>query len=181
MIKASLIFKGEMTNIKILTGNNQKLLKKASLMLDSTETPQELSACARVIKLVIEMEEKILSIVEKEREKSNDSQENSLILNTVYDIIILEDILQSAKERFKDDLHLIADHQNDIQTIKMTNKLLTDFHRKHNITSWKSGDKITEGNFFAKHHLPQDAHNLSVFTKQLKHSGNNTALHKDTS
>ena len=114
--------------------NIQKLLEKASALQEiilekATEIcctddvcAKELSLCTRVVRETYDIVLKYCSnsgSIYREINGLNEKDNSKKpLVNDVYDIMVLEDILQDARERFKDDLHLIEHHQNPIDVIK---------------------------------------------------------------
>lgn len=89
-------------------------------------------------------------------------------MNTVYDIVTLEDILQKARERFKDELYLIESHQNDVEIIKKAAKLLDDaLHQDDKQTSWHKPKTLNDATLFSSKPLPSDEQNLKMFQDTL--------------
>lgn len=84
---------------------------------------QDLAICTKIFKEVFGI---VLKYAGKSKEIRDEityfnnigNENNSPLVQNVYDIAILEDILQDARERFKNDLYLIEHHQNSIDIIK---------------------------------------------------------------
>lgn len=114
-----------MTNIqKVLdkaSALQELILEKASEICNSGEVSvKELALCSKIVKEVCDTVIKFsLNVNEVEMAvNSSEVREKKPLVKNVYDIMALEDILQEARERFKDDLHLIEHHQNPIDVIK---------------------------------------------------------------
>jgi hypothetical protein len=114
--------------------NIQKILDKLSALQEmivdrATEictkediTAKELSSCAKIVRDVCDVVIKYCvksSVISSAINKENSIDDGKEpLVKDVYDIMMLEDVLQEARERFKDDLYLIEHHQNSIDVIK---------------------------------------------------------------
>jgi hypothetical protein len=107
---------------------------------------------------------------------NNEEKELGMQMNTVYDIITLEDILQSARERFKDDLYLIDNHQNDIEIIKKASELLDEkIQWKGREVFWYKPKTLNDITMFSMKPLPDDEQNLQIFQSKMNEVKTNEA------
>lgn len=93
-----------------------------SLCRNENTSVKELALCAKIVKEIFGTIAKYTAQSTEIRQEisrlTNTDKNNTPLIQNVYDIATLEDVLQDARERFKDDLHLIEHHQNPIDVIK---------------------------------------------------------------
>ena len=102
----------------------QELIIERSMEICQSEdvTAKDLAFSSRVVKESYDTIIKYCSksgLIEREINIAKIAKDGKKpLVKDVYDIMALEDILQQAREDFKDDLHLIEHHQNSMETIK---------------------------------------------------------------
>lgn len=157
-------------NIKKLEEIYDVMVEKVEQKLKNTENLEEIHRCGRVLKDVINMRVMLSENAEIFQDQNTENENAIPVLRTVYDIAIVEDILQRAKERFKDDLHLIEHHQNSIETIKKVNVFIEEFISQK---KEKEGKDAYNGSVWSDSKLPEDDECTRIFLQKLKEGEGN--------
>ena len=93
-------------------------------------------------------------------------------VRTVFDIILLEDILQKAKERFKDDLWQIEKHQVPIEKIQSVRKILENYVAEQKGKDYKKPNYPHSKEYWSTEPLPDDTINSKIFLQKLNEEQN---------
>ncbi len=105
-------------------------------------------------------------------EKLEDTTNGVPAIRTVFDIILLEDILQKAKERFKDDLWQIEKHQVPIEKIQSVRKILENYIAEQKGKDYKKPNYPHSKEYWSTEPLPSDKANSEIFLQQLNEEQN---------
>ena len=103
---------------------------------------------------------------------SEDGNNGIPAVRTVFDIILLEDILQKAKERFKDDLWQIEKHQVPIEKIQSVRKILENYVAEQKGKDYKKPNYPHSKEYWSTEPLPSDKANSEIFLQQLNEEQN---------
>jgi len=122
----------------------------------------------------LKIQQEKLHKLEQERkakeEKPEDKTNGVPAMRTVFDIILLEDILQKAKERFKDDLWQIEQHQVPIEKIQHVKSILEDHISK--TQDYKKPHYPHSKEYWSSNPLPDDKINSEIFLQKLNEESN---------
>ncbi len=105
-------------------------------------------------------------------EKLEDTTNGVPAIRTVFDIILLEDILQKAKERFKDDLWQIEKHQVPIEKIQSVRKILENYVAEQKGKDYKKPNYPHSKEYWSTEPLPDDKTNSKIFLQKLNEEQN---------
>jgi len=105
-------------------------------------------------------------------EKLEDTTNGVPAIRTVFDIILLEDILQKAKERFKDDLWQIEKHQVPIEKIQSVRKILENYIAEQKGKDYKKPNYPHSKEYWSTEPLPDDKTNSKIFLQKLNEEQN---------
>jgi hypothetical protein len=116
-------------------------------------------------------QEKLHKLEQARKEKQPADESNGVpAIRTVFDIILLEDILQKAKERFKDDLWQIEQHQVSIERIQYVRDILEDHISK--TQDYKKPSYPHSKEYWSSKPLPDDKANSQIFLQKLNEEQN---------
>lgn len=154
-----------------LMAANEKLLNLIDSVVDEEKDCNKITAYAKCVKTIGDAVANLASKREEieQIEIAREVKKAEVEVNTVFDIVLLEDIVQRARERFKDDLHLIEHHQNSVEVIKKAKKLLNEMLKKKDekVQNWHVPQTINDHTLFSMELLPHDAENLKVFQSKI--------------